>query len=470
VWIWDEALLALRRSWAPTPDFATLLATNMAWLIVYGRVLSALVGTVTVAVVYRLGRRHGGELIGALAALIVATNLLQVRDSHALKTETFHTLGTLLTMAALATWILTSRLRPALAAGVAIGLTTAFRYTAVVLIVPAWLADVHRRAGAGVRRFVPSGALLGIGAVAALVFFLGSPFLVLDYANVRREAALYGKVVYETREQDVRPAGILATVGWLVRTRSFGHHVTVSLRRGCGLAMALATPVAVIVGLRSADPLLWLAAAYAIVHYLVTGASPLQLSRYFTPLVPLLALLVAHTVAGATARLRPRPRMVARLALTVLLVAEPLYGSIAYDRIASETDTRVLATQWMAEHLPRGARVARFGSFIFPLADPDLPPGVELADREWGDTDLDAHGVTHVVTHQHTLPFSQIVPQQWRVIAPRLRLLAEFSPYRNRAGGGFERLDAYYVPLWDFAAITRPGPLVRVWAVEPAPR
>jgi hypothetical protein len=469
IWLWDEALLALRRLWLATPDFGTLLANDMSWLILYGRILSALTGVATVALTHRVGRRVGGSFVAAAAALVVATNLLHVRDSHAMKTETFHALGILATLVCLAAWMRTRRTRFAVAAGVVIGLTTAFRYTGVLLVLPAWLADLRMRRGEGMRALVPSRGLLAVGAVAALVFFMGSPYLILDYANAQREAAFYGQVVYSTRAQDAGPTSIADAVRWLVRTRAFGHHVTVSLRHGCGLAMTVAALPAVVMGFRSADPFLWLAAAYTTIHYLVTGASPLQLSRYFTPIVPLLALLVAAALARATAAIRSaRTRDLVRVAATVLLVAEPTYGCLKYDRIASETDTRVLATAWMAEHLPQGAVVARLGSFIYPIADPELPAGVVDGGLPWGATDIDARGITYVVTQQHVLPFSKLVPQQWNVIAPRLKLLAEFMPFHGRASEGFEALDAYYVPLWDFGPMIRPGPIVRIWAVRPA--
>ena len=38
------------------------------------------------------------------------------------------------------------------------------------------------------------------------------------------------------------------------------------------------------------------------------------------------------------------------VAIALLLVAEPLWRSIQHDRIAAETDTRVLASSWLREN------------------------------------------------------------------------------------------------------------------------
>ena len=471
IWLWDEAVLAVTRLWAPAADFATLLGSDLPRLILYGRILSALAGTATVALTYAVAARAAGRTAGAIAALVVATNVLHVRDTHAMKSESFLALGTLACVALLGRWSTSRTGRDAFVAGAAIGVTTAFKYTAILLLVPAWLLDLRARSGSLLRRAMPSGMLAGLCATALGTFLAASPFLVLDYPNVVAEGRLYARAVYESRPHAHGPAPstILSAVEWL-RTRAFGYHVAVSLRRGCGLVLTVLVPFAVVTALRRGTPVLWTAAAYVVVHYLAIGASPVMLARYLTPIVPLLAILVAWLVVDLLGRIHtPALRAAATLTATLLLVGEPARASVFYDRIAAETDTRVLATRWMEANLPPGAVVARLGSFIFPIADPDLPAGATAAALPWGDTNLDGYGVTHVVTHQHLLPFSQLVPQQWNAIAPRLRLLAEFSPYLGRPGGGFEREDAYYVPMWDGAAVVRPGPLVRVWAVEPAP-
>jgi hypothetical protein len=121
----------------------------------------------------------------------------------------------------------------------------------------------------------------------------------------------------------------------------------------------------------------------------------------------------------------------------------------------------------MAAHLPRGAVVAELGTTYFPIADPELPPGIERAPLGLGETDLRRYGVTHVLTHEHKLRFSTLNEGQMRALRPHLRLLAEFSPYRAGPAGTFEWWDAFYIPLADFDGVVRPGPLVRIYAFEP---
>ena len=50
-------------------------------------------------------------------------------------------------------------------------------------------------------------------------------------------------------------------------------------------------------------PLLVLSATFALFYYLVMGASPVRMARYLTPVMPVVALLVAALVAAVATRL-----------------------------------------------------------------------------------------------------------------------------------------------------------------------
>jgi hypothetical protein len=269
----------------------------------------------------------------------------------------------------------------------------------------------------------------------------------------------------------VAPATGLAAsaLAWL-GTRSFLYHLRVSLWQCSGPVAAVLLPFAVALGLRSREPLLRLAAVMLVVYYLVVGVSEVTLARYWTAVTPLAALVTAHLIVHVAARApTPAGRRAAYTALVALALAWPLEASVAHDRIASATDTRVLATRWMATSLPAGAVVARAGSLVFHIADPELPPGTTAVDLERVDADLDRLHVGYLVTHEHPLPFSRPSPALLAHYRDRLTPLAEFSPWADGPAGRYEDLDAFYIPYADFAGVVRPGPLVRVFRLEPAP-
>src|SRR5689334_21205412 len=176
------------------------------------------------------------------------------------------------------------------------------------------------------------------------------------------------------------PGASLVERAWpFVRTRSFGYHLVWSLRRGCGLGMALATPIALAATpRRDAHPMLRLSACFAILYYVVAGASPVRLARYFTPIVPILLVLVADLVVRAVRLVPPRWRTAAIVLATCALSIEPLRDAVGFDRVAAQTDTRVLAADWLAG-LPTGTVVAIAGTGPFPEPEPVLPPNVRRA-------------------------------------------------------------------------------------------
>jgi 4-amino-4-deoxy-L-arabinose transferase-like glycosyltransferase len=471
VWLAGEAALAARRLWMPTPGYAEVLATSLPTLLLAGRALSAAAGVATVVLTYVLGRRAGGPGAGLLAALLVAVNPLEVRDAHALKPDTALSLALLAGLGAIAWWHARPEPGRALATGAVIGLGMGLKYNAVLLLVPAWASDVARGAGRGLRRWLPSVSLLVVAAAAVAVFVATGPYVLIDFARFRLTFFFSMFAEYATRpEARVPPsAGWLEALGRALETRAFGYHLAVSLRHGCGLAMALATPVALVVALaRRTSPLLVLAAGFAPFYWLVIGASPVLLTRYFTPLVPVLALPVAALVAAAAARLpRGAARVVFAAVATVALAAEPLALSVAHVRLAARTDTRVEALGWMARHLPADAVVAVLGGGLFRYADPVLPAGVRAVPPGTPVADYPRLGVTHVVVHDHRLGFSRPRPADLDALAPHLALLAEFDPYPRGPAGVFEAHDAFYIPLYGYAGVERPGPRVRIYAYTP---
>jgi 4-amino-4-deoxy-L-arabinose transferase-like glycosyltransferase len=473
VFAWIELVLAVRRLWEATPGYATLLQSDVPSLILYGRSFTAAVGTASVLGVYAIARRAGGTAMGVVAAALLAGNFLHVRDSHALKPDVLLGMCMLATLWLLSRWVEQPERRRAVIAGVAVGLTMAIKYNGIFLLIPAYVEDVRASARRGWRRFVPSGSLVLLVLVAAATVLAACPYLWLDLGRTTFTSWFLAVTVFSTRPGAALPPG----AGWLdvplhfVRTHPFGYHWTTSLWHGFGALATLAVPVAVAAALlRRVPPFFRMSAVFAVAYYLIVSSAPVHLVRYFTALVPVLTVLLAALAVGAAERIsRPAARTAAIVVATVALVAQPVASGIAHDRIAGRTDTRVLAAQWMREHFPPHAVAAVLGATLFTYAEPELPPGVRRVDA---NVPIDAYpreGVTHVVTHEHTIPFSHLDAKQMAQLAPHLRLLQEFTPYADGPAGGFEMEDAFYIPFYDFAGVVRPGPLVRIYAYEAAP-
>ena len=471
-WAWGVAALHVGQ-WLhllpPSGGYAAVLAAAPERLLLLERAMSALAGTLAVAALLALARPLLPAYGALLAGWLLATNFLHVRDCHSLKPDamlSLAVLGALAASAALAERVTQPR---AIRAGLALGAATAVTYPGVLLAVPVWLGAVLGSVGRGWRRILPPAALAA-GAIAAAVFVVTSPFLVVNQ-RTRDFLVMVAHVVLPSVFESVQTTAERPGAFEWLRHGAFGYHFVFSLRYGAGVVVAVLAPLAALWGLaQRGRPLLLLSAVFLVFYYVVMGVSPVRLARYLTPVMPVVALLVAALVAAVVTRHASERRRAAAFAVAALvLTLEPLGASLAHDRLAARTDTRVQATEWLASHAPRGARVAVVGTQLWGWGRPQMPPGIDFTEIRPTLAALDAAHADYLLAHDHVLFSSHVDPAALAVLAPRLALLVELDPTCGRRGTAiFEEADAYYLPISGFGAVCRGGPHIRIYAVRPA--
>lgn len=467
---WIELLLVAQGWFHPVAEYARRLTEDVPSLILYGRSLSAAVGTASVLIAYAIGRRLSGRSVGLIAAALLAANFLHIRDSHALKPDIILGIAMLISLWLLGRHRERGDRRHEIQAGIAVGLTMAIKYNGIFLLLPAYIEDVRASTRSGWRRLWPSATLWRVIGVAAVTFLLACPYMWLDFGRTTFTSWFLAVTVFSTRPQAAATAGswLYAPVHF-VATRAFGYHWSVSLWHGFGaVATILLIPALVHAATRRHSPMRRMSVMFVVLYYLVISSAPVHLVRYFTALVPVLTMLLADFVGAVANRWHAAAaRATVATAMVVALVAEPLASAIAHDRIASRPDTRVLAAEWIREHLPANGVAVVLGSNLFVYADPELPPTMRRVPTQTPVDQYTREGVTHVITHEHRIPFSRLDPAQIQALTPHLRLLKEFSPFEHGLAGGFEDEDAFYIPFYDFAGVVSPGPLVHIYAYEP---
>ncbi len=440
------------------------------------RVLDALLGSLTVLLVFEFGRRAYGWLAGFFGAAALAVAFLHVRDSH------FGTLDIPLSLACVAALYIAYRtlqsrgLWPLLINGITLGVATSLKYNGA-LVFAGIAAGQTLRARAELLRWPRLLARLALISILGIVTLaLTSPFLVLDPGMTQHGIGY----IFAHLGRATAPA-----IGWV--------QLSVALWFGIDPVLVLLAVIGVAYAAWRRQPADWIILTFLLVYFLLIGAGRSVFLRYADPMIPLLLLLGGRALAvfvQLTALGRTR-----RLALGVafvLIAVAPLVHDVRYDLLIQQTDTRTLAFDWLAQHVPAGGRAAvpymagpahdqamiDSGEHSHGATDPYIASFLdsrletqytirELTRDDLQLTSLDSfrnEGITYVVVGYETpgTGCGTLSPleQALRAEGPPL---ASFSPTNGCPDSVFDPIDTYYVPLAGYEGWVRPGPQIRIY-------
>jgi hypothetical protein len=153
------------------------------------------------------------------------------------------------------------------------------------------------------------------------------------------------------------------------------------------------------------------------------------------------------------------------LVAALLLQLPSAYASVATDRLLSAKDTRQQAAEWLLRNAPAGSTL-RFTSYwgqpFYDVGDlPLYPTGDHLVDSFQQGLFTDRFDVNGQGSQCFGLVESG-PPWQAPVLRTELHPLAIFKPYAGSAPSGsvYDPIDSFYLPIWGFAGIQRPGPSI----------
>jgi len=377
--IWLGGRVSVTHEFALHPDRLFLLA----------RITVALLGTLSVWLLYLVGARLFDRAVGLLASAAMAFAFLPVFYAH-LALNDVPTLAPLtLSLLGTAGILRRGRTFDYLLAGAGLGLASATKYTAGVVILPLLAAAVARyldgRAGArgeasqadgregarggaaeaderadveerparangrpGARRDVAIG--LGIALVAALgAYLIANPYSLLDFHLFIDELKRQSSYTEMSR------------ASWIGAPKqgSFIYYLW-SFTWGLGWIPALAALGGAVSIWRGQRRVGWVLVPVAILYLLFLSLQGRYFGRWLLPIFPIACLLAAYfslEVAGWATRRAPQLRA-GYIALAVIaLAAQGIVHSIHSGLLLSRADTRNLARAWVVKNIPAGARI-----------------------------------------------------------------------------------------------------------------
>ncbi|HEX2909359.1 MAG TPA: glycosyltransferase family 39 protein [Chloroflexia bacterium] len=329
---------------------------NKADFYLWGRGLTAILGAATALLVYLVARRVYGKPVGLVAALFLSFFYLHALNSHWLTTDVPSGFMAMLPFL----WIVPimegrSERRLYLLAGLAAGLAVATKYNNALILLPLVVAHLLSRPP---RQWLNWNLPLAFLAAFA-GFFAGAPFIFFHIP-----AFLTDLAAIVNHYQNVGHPGFEANDNWLEYIRFMLADNAVIVWLGLGGLLLMAAR-------HSRKDLVLL--SFPLLTYLQLSSYKVNFSRNLMPVIPFLVIFAALFLVVAVRwlfslpALRPYESLPGRLRLSsanlaiglvaLLAIIGPAQTILSYDSYNARPTNRALATDWIEQNLPHGAKL-----------------------------------------------------------------------------------------------------------------
>jgi 4-amino-4-deoxy-L-arabinose transferase-like glycosyltransferase len=365
-------------------EFAALAQASSAHFYLWGRAVTATLGTATVFVIYRAGMRWGART-ALLGAVLLAVMPLHVRESHYVLTDVpvtfFVTLTFLLSLRAHER----STVRAFAIAGATAGLAAATKYNgglALVMPLLAWALTPAVRPSRLAALFAIVGSMIAAFLLAAPYTFLDLPTFLNQFARLSSE--------YQSPTFTLEPV-------W----QTYLKHLRNALAWPGSLLVVAGIALGSVRIFTGPSRINWvLAIAFPLLYFRFISQQNILYARYLLPLLPFLSLLAAAAVVwivGWLGRLGVprRPRNLVIVALTLAAIAPPAYNAIRFDANEAKVWTTEQAYLWILREVPAGSKVTMESRQILLLPPYQATYMAQLRLRRFED--YEAQGIDYLV-------------------------------------------------------------------------
>jgi YYY domain-containing protein len=383
---------------------------------VAGRLMMALLDTLTIFLLFLLGRRIYGPWAGLLAATFYAFAAQAIQLSHFFAMDPASTTFTVLAVLGGVYMVQERSWRAAILTGIGAGLAISSKFSALpILAVPVVAAGIvlwqERNSGEGrsaLRAML--GAPLAL-LIAVLSFAVTSPYAILDWENfiqftlVQQGAMVRGVADFPFTRQY---RNTLPYVYFIEQQIAWGLWWPLGILAGLGTLWAL-----IKVFLGRAHPGELMAWAWLVPYFGLTGAFLAKFNRYMSPVLPFVLLFAAgmiwaiwqmadrrqRTADGGRQATSESPIPSAQSLIAILLatigIAGGIFWSLAYvNGVYNSPHPWEQAARWMATNVQPGSVVlCEQWDDCMPSRLPDAPE-VDAANNQirridWGPYEED---------------------------------------------------------------------------------
>ena len=409
----------------PLPESKIVLMeqgnTTCEGTVIAGRLLMALLDTLTIFLLFLVGRRLYGASAGLLAAALYAFTVQAIQLSHFFAMDPASTTFVVLAVYGGVLMVQERSWKGVMYAGLGAGLAVSAKFSALpVLAVPVTAALITvvrdgRQLESGGRRLrasiLPplSTAILAL-LLAFAAFFFTSPYAILDWGH-------YIQATVIDQGRMVRGVDDIPYTRQYRNTAPYAYFIEQQVVWGMGLPLGLiaaagsvwALGKAVLLRGRPGELIVWV---WLAPYFGITGAFLAKFNRYMSPILPFVLLFAAGLVVwlwrlGAKRHLCLTARVPAAL-LYIVAVGGGLLWSLAYvNGVYAHEHTWITASRWVYANAPSGS-VILWEGWDDPL--PKAIPGEPGMNME-------SHGLRHI----DWLPYEEDTQEKYDILRKKLQ-------------------------------------------------
>jgi 4-amino-4-deoxy-L-arabinose transferase-like glycosyltransferase len=345
-------------------DFAAKVIRNLDPLLFIGRSISAIFGTATIYLTYKIGRSLFDSTVGIIAALFVCTSAISIEVSH------YATVDATLSFTVMISFYFITRLlidkdNPSIdyiLAGLFSGIAFQNKVPALILIVPFLLSHAFRSNGNKIWQnilckeigYYVLSYLLGLVVGNPAILFAPHKFLIHFFG--------YTRVLTSTAD-----VLLIKPIGYVTYLLFFYKEL--------GILFCALISYSLFKSTFSRNKAEWLILSFIVPFYLVVGASRLMVfNRYMVPLIPFLFILCSKYLVQIVQNLQFKPNRVKStlVILSILLLIQPFIRSAKYERLVSDKDTKILAKEWIEKNIAFGSKILMDSGKSFNTIGPKI--------------------------------------------------------------------------------------------------
>lgn len=345
--------------------------TTYDGITILGRTISGLFDIGTLTMLFFLAKHLFGKKIGLISSSIYAVSTLPIQLSHFYAVDTLLTFFILCTLYLLILFYEKPSFKKALLVGIFFGFSLATKISATVLLASILIALVvdflyiiakapHKPHHwlTHIPKFIKHLMFYAflIGITTLFTYFILMPYSFIDFSEFQRQTIEQSKMTRDafTFPYTLQYVGKIPYLYELKNIFLFGFGPLLTFFAFIGII--LFTFKAIKNSKKNVQ--IGIIAIFFWSYFLMVGSFAIGFMRYMLPLYPLLCLFAAISLYDFFIFLRKRFGELPSLISYYLLLIAILLWPLSYLSIYSKLTTRITATEWILQNIPKGKTIA----------------------------------------------------------------------------------------------------------------